>query len=143
MADVVNHLKGKDVGISISTNLVTPAYKLAVCRINGGLSGTRDVQTQSTTCGVSKSAGEPNYTITGSIMVNTSPGGSELSHEELIALFDSGDDFLFKVEHSTPADYYRQGTGFLSNYSETYNDGENVLAEFTIEVQGTIDVTSA
>lgn len=142
MADVVNSIKGKDVIIAISTNLVTPAWLTIVCRINGGLGGTRDVQTQSTTCGTAKSPGEPNYTITGSGLANTTPGGSEMSAEELIALFESGDSFLWKMASLTPADYYRSGTGFLSNYNETTNDGENVGFDFTIEVEGGVDISA-
>lgn len=141
MAVTANSLKGKEVFIHISTNLVTPAYSVLVCQINGGLSGSRDVNTQSTKCGVAKAGGEPNYQVTGSLAANTAPGTGEISADDLIALFESGDSFLFKLAHTTPANYYRAGTGFLSNYSETANDGETVNADFTIEVEGGIDIT--
>jgi hypothetical protein len=141
MADVVNSIKGKDVIIGISTNLVTPSYKTIVCRINGGLGSTADVQTQDTTCGKAKARGGASFTITGSGIANTTPGGSEMSAEELMALMISGDSFLWKMESATPADYYRAGTGFLQSYNETANNGEDVGFDFTIEVQGDVDVT--
>jgi hypothetical protein len=142
MASPVDNIKADDVLLSISTNLVTPAYSTLVCLINGGLSGSRDVTTQSTRCGTAKAGGAPNYTISGSLAANANPGGSEMSADDLIALFESGDSFLFKLAHaSTPANYYRQGTGFLSSYNETANDKEMVTADFTIEVEGSIDIT--
>jgi hypothetical protein len=142
MADVLDVVKGKDVLLSISTNTETPAYSVLVCQINGGLAGTRDVQTTTTkNCGTAKSGGSPNYTVTGTLLANTTPGVGELSADDLLALFESGDSFLFKFAHSTtPADLYRQGAGFFSSYSETYNDGENVSADFTIEVEGSLDL---
>lgn len=143
MADVTNSIEGRGVILSISTNLVTPAYKEVVCSIDNGLSGTRDVNTQSTKCGVIKGKGQPNYTITGSLAANHTPESDEVSADELIALFDSGANFLFKLaDATTPANYYRQGTGFFSDYNETANDGSNVEADFTIEVIGSLDITS-
>lgn len=143
MANPVDNINADDVLLSISTNLVAPAYSTVVCLINGGLSGSREVTTQSTRCGTAKSGGAPNYTVTGSLAANSAPGGSELSADDLIALFDSGDSFLFKLAHATtPADYYRQGTGFFSSYNETANDKEMVTADFTIEVEGSLDTTS-
>lgn len=143
MAETVNSIKGKEVLLYISTNTTTPAYSILVCQINGGLSGSRDVNTQSTKCGTAKAGGEPNYTVTGSLAANTDPDTGEISADALIALFDSGDSFLFKIAHeTTPANIYRQGTGFFSSYNETYNDGEVVTADFTIEVEGGIDITA-
>lgn len=140
-ADVANNLDGKDVFIHISTNLVTPAWSLLVCQINGGLNGSRDVQTQQTKCGTAKSAGSPNYQLTGSLAANSTPDTGEISADDLIALFESGDSFLWKLAHTTPANYYRSGTGFFSSYNETANDGEMVQADFTIDVEGGVDIT--
>jgi hypothetical protein len=141
MASPVDNIDSEDVLMSISTNLVTPAYSEIVCLISGGLSGSREVTTQTTRCGTAKSGGSPNYTITGSLAVNSAPGGSEISADDLIALFDSGDSFLFKLAHATtPADYYRQGTGFFSSYNETASEKGMVTADFTIEVEGSLDL---
>lgn len=142
MAETSNSIKGSVIILSISTDTVTPDYKSVVCSINNGLKGTREVTTQSTKCGTAKTGGSPAYTIDGSLAANTSPGATEMSHNDLIALFESGDSFLFKMEDTgTPANYYRQGQGFFSAYNETANDGENVLADFTIEVEGSVDST--
>jgi hypothetical protein len=143
MADPVNSIDGSLVILSISTNTTTPAYKEVVCSINNGLSGSRDVKATQTKCGTAKSPGSPNYTLSGNFAANKTPGATEISHEVLAGLFDSGADFLFKLAHITaPTDYYRQGTGFLSSYNETANNGEVVQGDFTVEVKGSPDFTS-
>lgn len=142
MAQTSNSIQATQVVMYISTNTVTPDYKAVVCSINNGLKGTREVTTTSTKCGTAKAGGSPAYTIDGSLAANTAPSGTEMSHNELIALFESGAQFLWKLAHiSTPANYYRQGAGFFSAYNETANDKENVLADFTIEVEGGVDST--
>lgn len=137
MASATDTIDGKLVILSISTNIAVPAYKTVVCKVDNGLSGSADVNTLVTACGAAKSRGTANYTITGSLAANTAPGGTEMSADDLIALFDSGADFLFKLDDG--ADYYRQGQGFLSGYNETANVGDVVRADFTIEVKGSID----
>lgn len=144
MADLANSIEGSVVTLSISTNLVTPAYKDVVCAINNGLSSSADVTTVDTKCGSSKARGSASYTLDGSFVANHTPGGSEMSADDLIALMDSGANFLFKMEDTgTPANYYRAGTGFFSSYNETANNKENVQGDFTIEVIGSVDSTSA
>jgi hypothetical protein len=137
MADASKTIDGKIVKLSIATNLTTPVYKDAVCKVDSGLSGSSDVNTLVTACGTAKARGTSNYTITGSVAANTTPGATELSADDLIALFESGADFLWKLDDGTA--YYRQGTGFLSSYNETSNVGDVVRADFTIEVKGAVD----
>lgn len=139
MANAADNIDGKLVVMSISTNLDTPSYKSVVCKVDNGLAGTRNVQTVETACGTAKAGGSPNYTVTGSLAANTNPGGTEMSADDLIALFESGDDFLFKLDDG--ADYYRQGQGFFSAYNETANTGDVVRADYTIEVKGSVDST--
>lgn len=142
MADTANSIKGKYVLLSISTNLVTPAYKTVVCSINNGLTGSRNVTSTETKCGTSKAGGSPAYTVTGSLAANSAPATDEISADILQGLFDTGADFLWKLAHSTtPANYYRSGQGFFSTYNETANNGEDVQADFVIEVSGALDVT--
>lgn len=141
MASAADNIQARLVAFSISTNLVTPAYKMIVCRINGGLSATAEVTTQDTTCGTSKARGSANYQVTGSFEANKNPGVSEMSADELIALMESGAEFLWKAEDTTP-DYYRAGQGFFSSYNETFNNKESVLGDFTIEVNGSVDTTA-
>jgi hypothetical protein len=144
MASTADGIKGKYVILSISSNLVTPDYKDVVCLIDNGLAGTRTVSTTETKCGTAKATGSPAYTVSGSLAANSNPGASEISANELLALFDSGAAFLWKLAHiTTPADYYRQGQGFFSSYNETAPTSDDVKADFVIEVTSTIDADSA
>jgi hypothetical protein len=140
MADLANSIEGSLVTLSISTNLVTPAYLSVVCAINNGLSSSADVTTVDTKCGTSKSRGSANYTSDGSFVANHTPGAGEMSADAMIALMDSGANFLFKME-DVDGNYYRAGTGFFSSYNETANNKENVQGDFTIEVIGSVDTT--
>jgi hypothetical protein len=142
MADVKDKIDGKVVILYISTNTVTPAYDSVVCKIDGGLAMTSNVNTVENSCGIAKARGAANYSITGSLAANTAPGTGELSAEDLIVLADSGAEFLWKyADDPTTPNLYRQGTGFFSSYSETYNYGDVVKADFTIDVIGSVDVT--
>jgi hypothetical protein len=143
MALNANNIKGDEVILSISTNLDTPAYLDIVCSIDNGLSMSRDITTTVTKCGTDKAGGAANSTITGSFVANTDPESDEMSADALIALMDSGDNFLFKMAHvDTPANYYRQGTGFFSAYNETANANDSVKGDFTIDVVGSLVVTA-
>jgi hypothetical protein len=62
---------------------------------------------------------------------------TELSSDDLQALFASGADFLWKLDDGT--NYYRQGTGFFSTLNETANTGDVVKSDFVIEVKGAVD----
>jgi hypothetical protein len=136
MASAADTINGRDVILSISTNLVTPAYLDVVCSINNGITGSSNVQTLDTKCGQAKARGTSNRTVTGNFALNTAPGVTEMS-EEMETLYESGADFLWKLDDG--ADYYRQGTGFLSTYNETANTGEVAQADFVIEVKGAVD----
>lgn len=136
MANAEDTIAGKQVLLSISTNLVTPSYKTVVCKIDNGLTGSANVQTTETACGTAKARGSASRTVTGSLAANTAPGGTEMSADDLDALFTSGDDFLWKLTDGTA--YTRTGQGFLSAYNETANTGDVVKADFTIEVKGDV-----
>jgi hypothetical protein len=137
MASAADTINGRDVILSIATNLTTPVYKSVVCSIDNGLTGSSNVQTSDTKCGQAKARGTSNRTVTGNLAANTAPATGEMSADDLDALFESGVDFLFKLDDGS--DYYRAGTGFLSTYNETANTGDVVKADFVIEVKGAID----
>lgn len=136
MALAEDTIDGKLVVLSIATNLTTPVYKDVVCSIDNGLTGSANVQSTDTKCGQAKARGTSNRTVTGSLAANTAPGTTEMSADDLDALFTSGADFLWKLDDGT--NYTRTGTGFLSAYNETANTGDVVKADFTIEVKGNV-----
>lgn len=144
MADVNNSVFGSVVTLAISTNLVTPAYKDIVCSTgNIGLASTSEGgATVVTRCGVAKAPGRAGYNITFEGLHNTAvTSGSEVSANELAALNDSKAKFLARVQdETTPANYYRQGTGTISDYSEDAAVDGFVTFRGTIEISGVLDL---
>ena len=138
-----NAIQGDLVALSISTNVTTPAYKEVVCSENSGLDGSADVNTKRTKCGVIKGVGPMAWTFTGSGAFNSIPGGSAMSAQELVTAAQDQTPILVKLAHATDATiYYRQGQGIISSYSETANSGDVVSYDFTIDIEGDLDVLS-
>lgn len=136
-------MDAKLVALSISTNLVTPAYKEVICATDTGLSGDTDISTVDTKCGLKKSPGSTNWTMNVSGVADLAPGGSQMSANDLITLAQNGTRFLVKVADTggTPT-YYRQGEAFFSSYNETANNGESVSFDATLEIDGDVDTTA-
>lgn len=138
----ITKLNVNEISLSISTNLVTPAYKKVVCAEDHSLEGSKNVNKRKTRCGPIVSADAPEYTLTNSGAANLTPDGTtEISLQELHTIFQSGSDILVKLEHTTPANYYRQGLGSLTKFTETGKEGDVVGFDFTIEFTGLVDIT--
>lgn len=132
-----NAIQGDLVGLFISTNLVTPAWKEIVCAENTGVDGSRDVNTRRTKCGVVKGFGPAAWTITGSGTHNSAPTTSQVSAQALIDAFQAETPILVKVVHATDdALYYRDGTGQITKYTEGANTGDPLSFDFTIDIEG-------
>lgn len=143
MADINDKIASNDVLLAISTNLDTPAYKDVVCGQDINIDWSKDVTVLRTKCGVAKSAGEPSITITGTGIANTSPGGTELSADELAAIMQGTADVLVRIQdETTPANYYRQGQGLMTAYGEDAALDGSVTFDFTIEISGSLDLVS-
>lgn len=140
----VTKLDSNDIAVMISTDLVTPAYKEAVCGTDITLDGSVDINVVNTKCAKLKSISEPDYTISFGGVANTTPTTlSELSAQELALIFDAGDPVLVKLVHRTdPTKYYRQGQAYITSYTEDAPlDG---VLSFDIEmgVDGVLDFAS-
>ncbi len=104
MADINNKISSNDVLIAIATNLVTPVYKDVVCGQDINIDWSKDVTVLRTKCGVAKSAGTPSITITGTGIANHTPGGTELSADDLAAIMQGTTDVKVRVQdQTTPA----------------------------------------
>lgn len=143
MADVSKKIEGKLVGVWISTNLTTPAYKEIVCGQDTGLDGSKNITTLETKCGTLKTAGPANWQLTGSGVANSEPGTNELSADELIGIMQGDTQVLVKLVHATDtALYYRQGTGTMTAYSESGSVSDSITFDFTIEIDGNLDTSA-
>lgn len=144
MADAANKISSNDVLLAISTNLETPAYKDVVCGQDIDIDWSKDITTLKTKCGTVKAAGEPSVTITGTGVANTTPGGSEISADDIAGIMQGNSDVLVRVQdETTPANYYRQGQGTMTAYSESAPLDGAITFDFTIEVSGSLELAPA
>jgi hypothetical protein len=139
----ITKIEGKLVKLEISTNLVTPAYKMVVCAEDSTLDGSTDVNTRNTKCGVFKSNGNVSWTLSGSGVANATPDSDELSADEILTLFQDSTNVLWKLTHETgDTIIYREGQGFFSAYSEGHPADDLVGFDYTLEVDGTIEIAA-
>lgn len=137
-------IEGKLVTLEISTNLVTPAYKMVVCAEDSSLSGSTEVNSRDTKCGVFKSFGNTSWTLEGSGVANATPEADEVSADEILTIFQDSTPVLWKITHTSgDTVIYRQGEGTFSAYSETHPATDLVGFDYTLEVDGDIDISAA
>lgn len=120
-------------------------YDKIVCQTSGTVSINTPVNRTQTNCGSKVSAGVPEITISGDFVMETAPGASETSYEEILAVAVAGTAVSVKVENPSGSgtDFYHQGTAIISNLEMNWATEENVSFSCTFEVTGTLDVTPA
>jgi hypothetical protein len=141
----ITKLDVNNIAVSISTNLTTPAWKEIVCMEDHTLDGKTNVTKRKTRCGNLTFTDSPEWSVTNSGAANLTPAtGTEASVQELATIFQDQTPFLVKLEHRTdPTKYYRSGQGLLTSYTETGKQGDAVGFDFTIDVDGDLDLLSA
>ena len=144
MANAADKINSNDVILSISTDLESEDFKDVVCGQDIDIDWSKDITTLKTKCGTVKAAGEPSVTITGTGVANTNPGGSEISADEIAAIMQGSSDVLVRVQdENTPANYFRQGQGTMTAYSESAPLDGALTFDFTIEVSGALELVAA
>lgn len=144
MADAANKISSNDVLLAISSNIVTPEWLDVVCGQDIDIDWSKDITTLKTKCGTVKAAGEPSITITGTGVANYSPEAGEASADEIAALMQGNSEVKVRVQdETTPANYYREGTGTVTSYSESLPLDGALTFDFTIEVSGNLELTPA
>jgi hypothetical protein len=138
-------IDGSLVGLWISTNLVTPAWKEVVCAEESHtLSGSATTTTRRTkTCGALRSVGFDGWTMTGAGVANTTPTATEVSADDLLVLAQGATPVLVKMQSATGTGvYYRQGKGTFSAYSEDAPEGDALGFDYTIEIDGNLTIVA-
>lgn len=144
MANAADKISSNDILLAISTNLESEDFKDVVCGQDIDIDWSKDITTLKTKCGTVKAAGEPSITITGTGVANHSPGGTEVSADEIAAIMQGNSDVLVRVQdETTPANYFRQGQGTMTAYSESAPLDGALTFDFTIEVSGSLDLVAA
>ena len=136
-------IEGKLIDLFISTDAGV-TFKRVICSTDLKIGASKDVNTVSTKCGTKKSYGSPSYTITGSLQLDDAPLTSQVSGDGLQTIFDNETPIAVKAAHISDATvYYRTwSVGAITSYDENANVSDNASADFTIEVDGSPDVTA-
>lgn len=132
-------LQGKLVPMAISTDGIT--YKNVVCKKVTNLNVDSAVNTEDTDCGPMVSLGSVNWTFDFEGVLNLTPdGATQMSANDILTLVNDQTQVYIKILYSPSI--YRQGTGYLSNYTEKYDT--NTLVSFTCKFtgQGVLDITA-
>lgn len=144
MADANNNIFSKDIGVYVDTSLTAvPSWKLAVCTtskslsvsvgsvaINNDCTGDAEVQLPSTYSWTMSFEGD----------VNTAPGVSELSAEQILGFTLARTVRKFKFE-SLDSTYVRYGLAMISQFDETASAPE--YQTFSVSLLGSGDLLLA
>lgn len=138
----ITKIAGKLVKLQISTDGGT-TFKTVVCAEDSNLDGSTEVNSRDTKCGVLKSFGNTSWTLTGSGVANATPEATEVSADEILTMFQDTTTVNFKITHDTgDTIIYRTGAGSFSAYSESHPSADLVDFDYTLEVDGDIDISA-
>lgn len=130
-------LQGKLVPMALSTDNIT--YKNVVCKKTVQLSGDSAINTEETDCGPLISLGTFNWSFQFDGIYNSAfAGATEMSAVEVATI--AINQTLVYVKVQSGALYY-QGSGYLSNFGQTFNAGSLVGFTATFTGQGVLDNT--
>lgn len=114
--------------------------KSAVCQSQGDFSGTTDVTSDQTNCGVLKAIGNSNNQFTLNAVVDTVPDADEASYNDFQTLYVNKTK---KYWHLTDADetVYHGGYGWITSLGNQNASGQTSKFTMTIDIDGDIDTT--
>jgi len=114
--------------------------KSAVCQSQGDFSGTTDVTSDQTNCGVLKAIGNSNNQFTLNAVVDTVPDADEASYNDFQTLYVNKTK---KYWHLTDADetVYHGGYGWITSLGQQNASGQTAKFTMTIDIDGDIDTT--
>lgn len=139
---MANELFSKDIGVYIDISATsTPSWKLAVCTSSKSLSisvGSTEINNDCTGDFVRNLPSTASWTMSFEGDVNTNPGGSEVSAEDIFGYTIARSTRKFKFE-SLDSAYIRYGEGFISQFDETATAPEYQTYSVSITGSGPID----
>jgi hypothetical protein len=139
---MANELFSKDIGVYIDISATsTPSWKLAVCTSSKSLSisvGSTEINNDCTGDFVRNLPSTASWTMSFEGDVNTNPGASEVSAEDIFGYTISRSTRKFKFQ-SLDSSYIRYGEGFISQFDETATAPEYQTYSVSITGSGPID----
>lgn len=118
-------------------------YKSVLCKKSFNFNGTTPVNAEETDCGVSKGLGAIDWTVDFEGLVNTTPTTpTEMSAKQISDLWLAQTLVLVKfTTGSGGSNVYRQGSGYITDYTETNQVGNLISFTFTLNGVGSPDFT--
>jgi hypothetical protein len=137
----VTAIDGELVALYVSADSGT-TWKEIVCAEDQSLEGSRNTTSRPTKCGILKSKGPVGWSMPFAGVASITPESTQVSAQQMITYFQNGTDLDFKFAHKTDADIlYREGSGFISAYTEEYPTEDYVGFSGTIEIEGDLILT--
>lgn len=131
--------------MSLDDDLVSPDYRTIVCEETsegGGDASTTDTPTK---CGTFTATAEPAFTVTGSGVVNTTPGPDEVSGQQLLDWL--ANKTLLAAIYQNSADgptgageaVYMEGQGRLTSVRFTAQEGDLLKFNWAFSFSGPVN----
>lgn len=117
-------------------------FKTLVCLTENGFSGTKASSTVDTKCGSLTATGSTDITFTGTGVVDVDPDVTEMSFNDLKALFSSGAEFII-VEKNVDTTMFLGGAGVLTDLSDTNTQGSFSTFSYTIKINGPLFINES
>lgn len=136
------NINGKDILLFIDP-LGGTAYDTMVCLTSNGLVRNTAVETATSKCGVDSAPGEKTITIPFAGTIVFEPATGKTSSGDLHSLWEGDTTIGWQIGPATPVtgDVLYEGTGWISDLTETYDATGRATYTGTINVIGTVTQT--
>lgn len=136
-------LKGQQIILAVWVAGAPGSYKAVTCLTTQGLQRSADEIDTSSKCddGYGSSlTGRKNITMPIAGVSDFAPAAGALGYQALEALWDSAAEFDFKLYQANAGTDFvaKYGTGVLLSLNDNFNDGEAVVFDGQIKVNGAI-----
>jgi hypothetical protein len=130
------------VPFNLSSDDIT--YKAVVCKKAWNFTGTTPTTTEQTDCGPLTAVGSNEFSFDFEMILNTTPdSATQMSFKDVLTLWNNQTLVYAKVLYpsGTGANFYIQGSGYLSNLKLQNTVGSLQTFTGTITGNGTVDIT--
>jgi hypothetical protein len=143
----VKYLPGRTFYLLLSADNWTTTYTL-VCLTRQGLKRSRAVTKQDSQCGVAKSYGAPDRSMSVEAINNLTPatvaaGVGEASYKLISTWFEANTEL--KMKRKTPSDgseLYQESACKINDLEDSASVEGNFTFSFTLELEGDLDETA-
>lgn len=133
-------IASKDIGLYVNQGTeIAPTWVLIACSTSDGFSGSTDNVEIATKCSggwKDNLPGDSTWSFTNSGYAEKDITATAESYVSAEILFHTKAIKQFKIASTTEADYYRMGSGYVSDYNETSDNGDYLQFDLTVTGSG-------